>query len=182
MNKLIRHGVLALLLTGPSLAWAGHNHARDYQDTARVISATPFYRTVRVTEPSEQCWQESSRGRTRAPNWLDEPTGGAVLGAVIGGVVGHQFGGGHGRDVATAGGALLGAGLGQRAEYQTAPHRSPGAGDVTRCRTVHHTYHEQRIAGYDVSYRYHGRVYHTRTDEHPGDRIPVHISVSPLRN
>jgi hypothetical protein len=27
--------------------------------------------------------------------------------------------------------------------------------------------------GYDVSYSYYGRVYHTETDRHPGDRIRV---------
>jgi uncharacterized protein YcfJ len=27
--------------------------------------------------------------------------------------------------------------------------------------------------GYDVSYSYHGHIYQTRTDRHPGDRIVV---------
>ncbi|MZI95475.1 glycine zipper 2TM domain-containing protein [Vibrio sp. CAIM 722] len=34
-----------------------------------------------------------------------------LLGAVVGGVIGHQFGGGHGRQVATVVGAAAGAGV-----------------------------------------------------------------------
>lgn len=39
-----------------------------------------------------------------------EPSAGAVIaGAIVGGVVGHQFGGGSGKDAATAAGAVGGA-------------------------------------------------------------------------
>lgn len=44
-----------------------------------------------------------------------------LLGAVVGGVVGHQFGGGTGREVATAVGAIAGAGIvhsQQQTEYK----------------------------------------------------------------
>ena len=34
--------------------------------------------------------------------------GGAVVGALLGGVLGHQVGGGRGKDVVTAGGAIAG--------------------------------------------------------------------------
>jgi surface antigen len=39
---------------------------------------------------------------------------GMATGAVLGGVIGHQFGGGHGKTVATIGGAALGAFVGSR--------------------------------------------------------------------
>lgn len=46
-----------------------------------------------------------------------EGTGaGALIGAVAGAVVGHQFGGGHGKDVATAGGAIAGGIAGNEIE------------------------------------------------------------------
>src|SRR5690349_17913385 len=62
-----------------------------------------------VGPPEQRCWVErqdvvSDRG---GPN-----IGGAIAGAVIGGVLGHQIGGGRGRDVATAGGAVAGGALG----------------------------------------------------------------------
>jgi uncharacterized protein YcfJ len=37
-----------------------------------------------------------------------------ATGAILGGVIGHQFGGGHGKTVATIGGAALGAFVGSR--------------------------------------------------------------------
>ena len=37
---------------------------------------------------------------------------GTVVGAVIGGVIGHQFGGGSGKTLATAGGAVAGGAIG----------------------------------------------------------------------
>ncbi|WP_070963663.1 glycine zipper 2TM domain-containing protein [Vibrio sonorensis] len=47
------------------------------------------------------------------------------LGAVVGGLIGHQFGGGSGKQVATASGAIIGAGIAKssserdyRVEYQ----------------------------------------------------------------
>ena len=39
---------------------------------------------------------------------------GMTTGAVLGGAIGHQFGGGHGKTVATIGGAALGAFMGSR--------------------------------------------------------------------
>lgn len=46
-----------------------------------------------------------------------ESTGaGALIGAVAGAVVGHQFGGGHGKDLATAGGAVAGGIAGNEIE------------------------------------------------------------------
>ena len=41
--------------------------------------------------------------------------------------------------------------------------------------------YEEHIAGYDVTYRYQGRLYHTRTDYDPGRRIRVRVEVTPAR-
>ncbi len=41
---------------------------------------------------------------------------GAVIGAIAGGVIGHQFGGGRGKDVATAAGAIAGGAAGHEVE------------------------------------------------------------------
>ena len=53
---------------------------------------------------------------------------GAVLGAIAGGVLGHQVGGGRGRDIATAGGAIAGGFAGNSVEKQA---RSSTVFDVT---------------------------------------------------
>jgi len=41
-------------------------------------------------------------------------------------------------------------------------------------------YTEERVSGYNVKYRYHGRVYETRMDRQPGKRIPVAVAVTPI--
>ena len=38
----------------------------------------------------------------------------------------------------------------------------------------------QRISGYNVTYRYHGRIYHTFTREHPGYRLTLSVNIRPL--
>ncbi len=40
--------------------------------------------------------------------------GGALLGAIIGAIIGHQFGGGSGKDLATAAGAIAGGVIGSK--------------------------------------------------------------------
>jgi uncharacterized protein YcfJ len=47
---------------------------------------------------------------------------------------------------------------------------------VCETRTEYQT--DERVVGYDVEYEYHGRIYHTRTDSHPGRRIRVAVDVN----
>ena len=42
------------------------------------------------------------------------------------------------------------------------------------CTTRYRTEYQRELVGYDVTYRYDGRVYTTNTRHHPGDRI-VHV-------
>ena len=46
-------------------------------------------------------------------------------------------------------------------------------GTIPGCRSVAGWRLEQRVEGYDVLYRYAGRVYNTRLPYEPGDRLPV---------
>ncbi|MDH3694685.1 MAG: hypothetical protein OER96_08960, partial [Gammaproteobacteria bacterium] len=50
---------------------------------------------------------------------------------------------------------------------------------VERCREVSDYRSEERVVGYDVSYQFNGRTYQTRTSQHPGNQIPVNVSVIP---
>lgn len=155
-----------------------HHDHHDRWDYARVVDVDPIYRGVRVRHPREVCTEEPVTERVVHRG---HPNPGAVLlGAVVGGVIGHQFGGGHGQDVATAAGAVIGA--------NHAANRSSHGSHVTertvyetRCETVRETRHVSRIDGYDVTYRYNGRLFHTRTEEHPGSRIRVRVDVEPAR-
>ena len=167
----------ALLVATPALARADdddrHDRGRRGTEYAKVVSANPIYRSVRISTPREECVDERvvyrEGGRARG--------GDVLLGAALGGVAGHQFGKGRGNAAATAAGALLGAAI---AQNRWGTPETERVVYEPRCTTVTETRYEERIDGYDVAYRYNGRIYHTRTDRHPGKRIPVRVDVSPV--
>lgn len=168
--------------------------ARGNTDYAQVLSARPFYTEVRVNEPRQECLDERvvyrDRGEYERGDYSTaDRTIGTVIGGVIGGAIGHQFGRGSGRHIATAIGAVVGADIGRNAvsnseraasrDYDRS--RDDRVGYESRCRTVYNSRYEQRIQGYDVTYRYAGQVYNTQLPYDPGARLPVQVQVSPLR-
>lgn len=126
-----------------------------------------------------------------------------VLGGLIGGAIGNQIGRQSGSRQAQVGatiaGALIGSVIGNEAsgrdrrdrrsqrDRRDRTHKNDRGRrhieqrPIKRCetRTVSRT--EERLDGYEVTYRYRGRNYHMRTQNHPGDRIPLNISVRPAR-
>lgn len=173
MNKLtITIATAGALLAAP--AFAGYDSGWDY---ARVVRAEPIYSQVRVSEPREECRQEPVTERTVYRGGRDP--GAALVGGIIGGVIGHQFGQGH-RDghLATAAGALIGV---NAARHHGSQHSRVVERTVyqTSCRTVRQARYEQRIDGYDVTYKYHGRLYHTRMPYDPGKRVRVRMDIEP---
>jgi uncharacterized protein YcfJ len=156
----------------PSSGYGG-----DY-DYAPVTRVEPIVRQVRIETPRRECWDETQSVETR-PHISDPRVGGrTLLGSVIGGVVGHQFGSGSGRDAATIAGALIGAGVGYNSAARATGY-STEERTVQRCATRSHTDYEERIEGYRVTYEYNGRQYTTRMPYDPGERIRVHVAVSP---
>ena len=131
------------------------------QEMGRVLSATPI--TQQVAVPQQICGNETIYSGGRAPSGA-----GAVLGAIAGGAAGNAIGGGSGRAAATAIGLIGGAVLGIRIEGGR-----PGYENVQRCTTQ--TYYDNRVVGYDVVYEYAGRQYSTRTQQDPGQWIPVTV-------
>ena len=173
MKKVILGSLVAALATAPSYA-----RDRDYDgdvEYARVLSSTPIYRDVRIENPRQECRNE--RVVYQEPYRADP--GAALLGAVLGGVIGHQIGHGRGNAIATGAGAVIGASYAsQRAGYYGGGERVV---DRPVCTTYNEYRTEQRIEGYDVAYRYNGRVYHTRTPYDPGREIAVRVDVAPVR-
>lgn len=49
-----------------------------------------------------------------------------------------------------------------------------------RCRTVTEYRRERHVDGYRVTYRYHGHEFTTRTEKHPGRRLPVRLRIRPV--
>jgi uncharacterized protein YcfJ len=131
------------------------------------ISEVPVTSVRAVVGPPEQrCWVDrrevvQERGRPGEPN-----PGGAVLGALIGGVLGHQVGGGRGKDVATAGGAIAGAVIGSNSGVGGVNEYSR---DVKRCRTVEST----TPAYWDVTYNFRGVEHRIQMSAPPGRTIVV---------
>jgi uncharacterized protein YcfJ len=101
---------------------------------------------------------------------------GAVIGGIAGGILGNQVGKGNGRTAATAAGAVTGALVGDRVENNGA---GTAGRQVQNCRTVDNW--QTRVTGYNVEYEYQGRTYSTVMPNHPGDRIRVRVSVTPMR-
>lgn len=172
MNKLIIATLAAASVSAPAFA-------RSDVEYAKVISAEPIYREVRVSTPRQECYDE--RVVTREPVYrsANDP-GAALFGAILGGVAGHQFGKGSGKSVATAAGALIGAGIAQNRAH--AGGYAERVSYEPRCTTYSDYRTEQRIEGYDVTYRYQGRTYQTRMPHDPGSRIPVRVDISPVHD
>ena len=173
-NKLMIGTLMAASLVAVSMT-AHAEYARGTIDEATVLSADPVYRTVRVNEPVEQCWDEPVRVPSNSGYRSHTPK---ILGAIAGAAVGNEFGKGRGRDLATVAGAVLGGSIGRDAQAHHSRQHSRVVYEK-RCETVDRYHTEERLDGYDVTYRYNGQVYSTYTDHDPGPTIKVSVSVVP---
>lgn len=136
-----------------------------------VLDAQPIYRTTHRPSAREVCWDEPVEYQRRSQGSV----GGTLVGALIGGVVGSQIGSGSGRRAATAAGTLIGAAAGNDASRHRGGYVSRGY--EQRCEMQRDWEPADEIAGYDVTYRYRGEIYQTRTDYAPGDSIRVRVAV-----
>ena len=174
--------VSAMLMS--TAAFAVHRDGPEF-DVADVVSVDPIIEQVSEPIEREVCWNEPVT--YREPVRRHRSNSGAILGAIIGGVVGNQFGSGRGRDAATVAGAALGYSVGRDEQHRNNHYRSAGGRgrygervvqtDEQRCRIETDYRSQQRVQGYDVAYRYNGRIYHTRTDAHPGNTIRVRVDI-----
>ena len=202
LNKISKSILVAGLLSIVALPAAAqhhnssrhHNnaqHQKSYQsptsyDYAKVVNVQPVYETYQVNNPVEQCYQEQVQVKKRVPygsgngSYTNE-----ILGGVVGGVVGNQVGkvgSGKARDVVTVVGAVLGASVASDLERRHTRRKgldNPSYETVEHCEIKDSYTTERKISSYDVSYRYNGNVYHTKSNQHPGDRIRVQVIVKP---
>ena len=186
-NRNLLLGLCALALVLPGLAAADHDDDRRTERGryvyGRVIKVQPVIRYVTVKVPVQECWDER-RYRSRHHSAYPGTGGSTIVGAVIGGVIGNQFGSGSGRRATTVLGALIGGSLAQKAAIKRA--ESEGRYDsaesyvVQRCKTSYDYREEERIDGYDVTYRYKGDTYLTRMPNDPGKRIRLRVRITPV--
>lgn len=184
-RQLLPFAFAAAAVSGVASAqnYGGYDNYSDGYDYAEVVSVDPIIDRVQRPVYRDECWQEPVtyrepvryRGghRDRAP---------AVLGGIIGGLVGNQFGHGSGRDAATLAGAALGyAAVRDSQRHYGGGYYSGGRQYTTyeqRCAQRAQYVSDEQVSGYDVTYRYNGRLYRTVTDYHPGDSIRVRVDVS----
>lgn len=176
MKSVIKNLSLFSALTLASAGvMADHDHRYsghyDRGDKAKVTHVQPIYRSVTVTRPHRECWDEPRRYHNDHQSYTS-----TIAGGLIGGVLGNQFGGGSGKTAMTIAGTLLGGSVGRDVG---ARHQNVDYGYQEQCRVVDKSYQEQRIDGYEVGYRYHGKHYTTVMDHHPGQFIPVDVHVQP---
>ncbi len=178
MNRLLTltvTGLVALSLTAPAVAGkygSGHDAYHDYADVLRV---KPLTEIVRVDNPRRECWTEQVTYSKPHRNSVTPE----IVGGILGAAVGNQFGSGSGRKVGAVAGALLGGSIAHDIKRKHR-HYHTYTRPVERCEVRHEYHEEERIVGYRVKYRYNGRIYRTRTDHHPGERIKVRVAVTPI--
>lgn len=157
-----------------AVAAAAAAHAETFVDNARVRNVQPQYESVAV--PRQECARQvvTEVQRTDSRNY-----GGAIVGGIAGALLGNQVGGGHGREAATAVGAVVGAMTGDNlANRDRVPQYAEVPREVTSCRTVQDV--QQRLTGYRVDYEYRGQMYTTFMPQDPGPTLRVRVSVEPV--
>ena len=150
MNKSMLAGIgIGVAAALGVAAVAGLNVLDRGPQYAQVVSSTPIKETVKT--PRQEC--RNVTVTHRRPVQDENRIAGSVLGAVAGGVIGHQFGGGHGRSVATVVGALGGGYAGNQIQGAMQDN--------------------DKMLGYDVTYKIGDQQGKIRMDHDPGSQIPL---------
>lgn len=144
--------------------------AADFDDFGRVLSVAPL--VEQINQPRQECRTEYVPVQRQQPRSV----GGSIIGGIAGGLLGNQVGGGNGRTAATAAGAIAGAITGDRIDNNQQGFQA-GQEPVRQCRTVDHW--ETRNNGFNVTYEYHGRNFTSTLPYDPGQRVPLHVAVTP---
>lgn len=150
-------------------------HASEFTDVADVIAANPIYETV--NEPRRECRTEYITENVAVPRPERRSYAGSIIGGVAGGLLGSQIGEGNGRIASSAAGAVIGALVGDRID-----NRDPYyAETTTRSRPVERCYttdnYRRVLKGYDVAYRYNGRVGNVILPYDPGRTVRIGVGV-----
>jgi len=171
-------GLSTVIVLSNGIVQAGpHRHGGRHGDIQRawVEYVKPIYETHRVKViEREHC----GRGHDKRIHRSHDAVAETLVGGAIGGLLGNRLANDGHRAPATVAGSLVGAVVGHEVAKgrPPMPHRHDRP---ERCRDVARYHDEERLVGYRVKYRYHGKSYWTRTKNHPGKYIDVHVDVRP---
>ena len=146
--------------------------AYDYRrrDQERLYEANVTSVRAVVGTPEQRCWVEREQV-AQAQSSVNVPA--AIAGAVIGGILGHQVGGGRGKDLATAGGAVAGAAIGANVDGGGQQAQTQ---DVQRCASVPS---QARPDYWDVTYNFRGQDHRMQMTTAPGSTVTVNAQGEP---
>lgn len=172
-----------LVITAKPAAAQTPEPGNRFDDYGTVVNVTPIVSREPMLEMVEDCrivqpaavYPAQRRGPPAPARLLR-----SLIGSVVGGAIGNQFGNGRGKKALTVAGAMAGAGLANRDQRE--PHRyerTHPTSAVEQCSMRERTQYSQQISGYRVQYRYHGTLHTKITPEHPGERVPVQVQVTP---
>lgn len=151
-------------------------HAAEINDVADVVSAQPLMRQVSETRQNctSEVVQEQVQGSYNQPQ--QKSYVGPVIGAITGGIIGHQVGRGTGNTVSTAAGAAVGAMVGDNMSNNQPQQYQPQVQTRTIQRCQPYTTTQDVPNGYEVTYRYKGKIGRTHMQYQPGQQINVGIN------
>lgn len=146
---------------------------------APVTGVTKIVERVEEHIPYESC--RLQRVAVPRSTWSDGMTP-ILTGGLIGGAIGSELGRHSKRKSLIIGAsALLGGSIGRDIYRSSNHHSSVRYRTQEVCNTEYRVREYQQVSGYRVRYEYHGEVYETITDSHPGATMPLEVSVTPLR-
>ena len=103
----------------------------------------------------------------------------SVIGGAIGGIIAHQFGKGHGKEVMTAVGGLLGASKGNNLDQNRSTYRQPRR-SKRACDTRYTNHTREEVSAYQVTYRYKGKLFERQMARYPGRKLRAWVGVTPV--
>jgi len=141
MNKFIVAIISSLMLVSTA-------QANSTRVQAEVTDSTASTQQVVQKTPSQQCRTVDVPiyGRTQS----SASTGDVLFGAIIGGVIGNQFGGGKGKDAATALGAIIGADTANKNKSQQVV---VGYKQVQQCDVIYIETVVNKTVGYNTTFQ-----------------------------
>jgi uncharacterized protein YcfJ len=135
-------------------------------DYAEVINIEEIRETVNTSR--EVC--EDVAVTQKAQPKDEKKIAGTAIGAVAGGVLGSMVGGGKGKTLATVAGAAAGGYAGNKVQGNMQDKKTTTTTE-RQCHTV--TEPQEKVVGYNVTYKIGEKESTVRMKDKPGNRIPL---------